>query len=104
MVHAWIVTIEEDFPPGLPQVRNGSFWSRVCHFFHHQMDRTQRIRDVKAKFVDLKQRVKHFQRIYNEPDNIHLNMDEGIIIQVAMELYHFDSNGREFTQGEAWNL
>lgn len=106
MVHAWIVIVKKDFPPGPPQVHNGSFWSRVCHLFHHEMRRAQyhRIRDVKFKFLDLKQRVNHFKRIYNKIDNENPNMDDDIIIRVAMELYRFESNSREITHGDAWNL
>ena len=46
-------------------------------------------------------KVKHFQRIYNELDNEHANMDEDILIQVALELYRFESDGREFTHRDA---
>ena len=106
LVQAWITTVEVDFPPGPPQVRAGSFWSRVCHLFHHLMNRTQyrRRRDVKAKFLNMKMKVKQFQRIYNELDNEHANTDEDILRQVALELYHFEYDGSEFTHLDAWNL
>jgi len=103
LVQAWITTVEVDFPPGPPQVRAGSFWSRVCHLFHHLMNRTQyrRRRDVKAKFLDMKMKVKQFQRIYNELDNEHANTDEDILRQVALELYRFQYDGSEFTHLDA---
>ena len=106
LVQAWITTVEVDFPPGPPQVRAGSFWSRVCHLFHHLMNRTQyrRRRDVKAKFLDMKMKVKQFQRIYNELDNEHANTDEDILRQVALELYRFQYDGSEFTHLDAWNV
>ena len=106
LVRAWIVGVEEEFPEGPPQVRRGSFWSRVCYLFHHEMGRTKyrRRRDVNSKFVDLKQKVKDFQRIYNEMGNEHPNMDEDILLEVSKELYRLESNGSEFTHIEAWNI